>query len=550
MADVFISYSREDRELVESLAESLQTEGFSVWWDRDIGGGTEFARAIERELSAAKTVVVAWSTASIGSHWVRDEADYAREENKLLPLSLDGVLPPLGFRQLHALEFKGWDRNADHPAFAALLSSLGQDRSSAEAIAKTKKSTWAKPGVVVLPFTSLSTDREIEFLADGITEDVITALSTIQHISIAARSSSFAYKERSADIREIGQELGARYIIEGSVRKMGKRARVAARFVSVASGAQIWANKFDYVLEELRDDPDELVTQISGNVFAQLIAAESERAKTLPTDAMGIWEHCQLAASYFRRWDISLETMSRTLDALEREIATAPEYGLGHALLSWGCNAAIVNGAYESDQFEPLLEKAKEHLRIARTKAGDDLYCLTWIGASETFAGLHDRAAPRLERVLERNPANVEAWYMLCQAYAQGGRNAEARVALDRVSTIATEGGLSMFHRWYRGYVAYAAGDYEDALPDLTAQGRLTPSWAACHALTAISCFILGDEDEARKYVAKAKDTNPHLRPEKLAGIVTVQQDRDKGAREYAILEQLWREGSESTTQN
>jgi hypothetical protein len=100
LADVFISYSREDQELIQSLAESLQAEGFSVWWDRNIGGGAEFARAIERELSAAKTVLVAWSTASIGSHWVRDEADYARGEDKLLPLSLDGVPPPLGLGQM------------------------------------------------------------------------------------------------------------------------------------------------------------------------------------------------------------------------------------------------------------------------------------------------------------------------------------------------------------------------------------------------------------------------------------------------------------------
>jgi len=130
------------------------------------------------------------------------------------------------------------------------------------------------------------------------------------------------------------------------------------------------------------------VTQISGNVFSQLLTAESERAKRLPPDAMGIWEHCQLARSYFKRWEVSIETISRTLDNLERAIATAPEYALGHAILSWGCNTAIVNGAYEM------------------------------VGASETFAAMHDCAIPRLERVLERNPANVEAWYFLAQAYA------------------------------------------------------------------------------------------------------------------------------------
>lgn len=91
---------------------------------------------------------------------------------------------------------------------------------------------------------------------------------------------------------------------------------MAAQFVSADSGAQTWANKLDLVLAELYDDPDELVTQISGNVFAQLLTAGSERAKRLPPDTMGIWEHCQLAGGYFRHWEVSIETISRTLDAL------------------------------------------------------------------------------------------------------------------------------------------------------------------------------------------------------------------------------------------
>lgn len=132
------------------------------------------------------------------------------------------------------------------------------------------------------------------------------------------------------------------------------------------------------------------------------------------------------------------------------------------------------------------------------------------------------------------------------------GGGAEFASAIERELSAAKAvvAGLSGFHRWYSGYVSYAAGDYEDALPHLKAQGRLTPSWAACHALTAISCFILGDEDEARKYIAKAKDPNPHLRPDRLTGIVRTQQDRDKGAREYGILEQLWHEDSEPKTQS
>ena len=542
LADIFISYSREDRDLVQSLSEALQAAGFSSWWDRDIGGGAEFARAIERELDAAKTVIVAWSAASIGSHWVRDEADYAREEGKLLPLSLDGVLPPLGFRQLHALEFKGWNRDANHVAFVGLLNSLGTKASSPGPSAAPEKARWVKPSIAVLPFVNLSADKEVEFFADGLTEDVITSLSTNQHISIAARSSSFAYKNQSADVRELGKALGARYVVEGSVRKMGKRARVTAQFVRVESGAHIWANKFDPLLEDLYENPDDLVEQISGNVFAQLVSAEAERARKLPEDAMSVWEHCQRAVGDFGRMAASLSTTRQILVPLEKAVASAPEYCLAHALFSWACNAALVNGAYEDVEKATLFENAKKHLRIAQSGADGDLYCLTWVAASETFAGMHARAARRLEHVLHRNPASAEALFLLAQAYAYLGRHGEARDALDRAMTIAPEGGMARFHEWYLGFLGHLAGRYEEALPYIKARSVIDPTYGTCQAIAAIECFLLGDETEARKYTAKAKDPNPHLRPEKLFGLIATQHDREKGAREYAILEQLWAE--------
>ena len=131
MADIFISYARPDRDRIELLAANLEGSGFSVWWDRQIGGGAEFARTIEAELESASSVIVAWSEHSLDSHWVRDEADFARGQSKLLPLSLDGALPPLGFRQLHCIDFSGWDETTKHASFGELLTSLGGPTGSA-----------------------------------------------------------------------------------------------------------------------------------------------------------------------------------------------------------------------------------------------------------------------------------------------------------------------------------------------------------------------------------------------------------------------------------
>src|SRR5512138_411814 len=124
MADVFISYASEDRERAAQLASRLEQAGFTVWWDRHICGGSNFALEIEREIHAARSVVVAWSAAAYGSEWVRDEASYARDERKLVPLRLDQTMPPMGFRQWQTLDFSAWQGEADASCFVALLESV------------------------------------------------------------------------------------------------------------------------------------------------------------------------------------------------------------------------------------------------------------------------------------------------------------------------------------------------------------------------------------------------------------------------------------------
>lgn len=124
MADIFISYARPDREKIASLSAALEQAGWSVWWDRHIDGGSAFARAIETELDASKVVVVAWSQAALQSDWVKDEAATARDQGKLVPVSLDGAGAPLGFRQYHVIDLATWNGESSTPGFTDLLRSL------------------------------------------------------------------------------------------------------------------------------------------------------------------------------------------------------------------------------------------------------------------------------------------------------------------------------------------------------------------------------------------------------------------------------------------
>ena len=551
MADIFISYARPDRARVERLAEALQAANFSVWWDRQIGGGAEFSQTIETELRSAKTVIVAWSQHSLGSHWVRDEAEFARGQHKLLPIALDGVLPPLGFRQLHAVDFSRWDETGSDAAFGDLISALGvapgtgtqAPQSRGTLSARTAAQLARKPCIAVLPFANMSSDDEIEFLADGLTEDTITLLSSIRHLSVPARTSVFAFKGQSVDIRTVAETLGARYVVEGSVRKMGARVRVTVQLIAAEGGEHIWAKKFDLPLEELAESPDDLVEKIAGALFAQLTWAEAGRAENLPPEDLGAWECCQRTAMVISRVIGSMNTLRNCVTELNRVLAGEPDYALAHALLSWTCNAAIINGMYEDPELAGYIEGAKHHLRRARELAQDDLLTLIYIGASENFSGMQERALHTLERVLARNPSSAEAWYIICQVYAYLGRFEDALQAIDRASELAPEAGYSPLHSWYRGLAEFLAGDYEAAAPKLKQKAQDQPHYGYVNILCALCEDAFGQSDAAGKFIARAKEYNPQLRPEKVSGMILTQFDRDKGQREYANLQRLWGAG-------
>ena len=547
MADIFISYAREDRAAIEPLSLALEAVGLTVWWDRDIDGGAEFSALIEKELEAARTVIVAWSAHSISSHWVRDEADFARGEQKLLPISIDGSLPPLGFRQLHALEFKSWDEKASHSCFQGLLKSLGCKPEPAAPVAAapaTQRATKAgKPGVAVLPLVNMSTDPEIEFLADGMSEDMITMLSTSQHLHVAARTSTFAYKGQTTDIREVGAALGVRYVIEGSIRKLGPRARINIQLIDAETGAHCWAKKFDEALENLTAAPDEMQEQIVGALFTQLFAAEAERAVKAPPESLGAWEYCVRAAIAIGQGAGSLKTWTRIREELKRAVELEPDYALGHALLAWCSNAGAINGLYsDENELSEFVADARKHFARGRDLAGDDILAHTYLGGAENFAGMQERCVHRMEGVLKRNPANSEGWFVISMGYAYLSRFDAAADAIERAAKLAPEGGYAPMHEFYRGQIHYLKGDYAVARAYVESRLRDEPGNGYCAVLVAICAHESGDERAARAAIDKIHEHSPSFTPQKVAALILSQPDKEKAQRELALIEKLWAE--------
>lgn len=278
MGDVFLSYARADREMAERLAAEIEASGYSVWWDRHIDGCSEFAREIERRLEEARVVLVLWSKDGVASRWVRDEAGIGLEDGKLVATSLDGTPPPIGFKQIHAIDMTEDRGHADLlRALSHRLDSLSDPVEVPEE--KPKKSPvgmiaaiaalvllvgigawWFATGsdgpaeatqdeqrtaVAVLPFRSLSEDEEDRYFAEGVAEEILNRLGALSELRVTARSSSFRFADSDLQTSEMAAQLGVTHLVDGTVRRNGDNWRVTAQLVRAEDGSQLWNDTYD-----------------------------------------------------------------------------------------------------------------------------------------------------------------------------------------------------------------------------------------------------------------------------------------------------------------
>ena len=334
MADVFISYSRNDRDAVTGIAEAIEAAGYSVWWDRLIEGGSEFSADIEKELDAATVAVVIWSSHSRVSRWVKDEASSAADLGKIIPVSLDGDPAPMGFRQFQLVDFKDWDKSPNSPETESLVriiaGRLGEDApapnyapspvvtqsffknrrnqlligavilaafaglasvllsSAPERVAPSREIVTdldTQKSVAVLPFTTFTDNDENEFFALGLHDEVLTQLAKIADMRVISRTSVMSYRDSGKTIPEIAAELGVAMIMEGSVNRIGEKIRINVKLFDAAKEQLVWEDTADTVLavEDLFNLQTEITTNIARELGAVMTGAEQSAIATRPT---------------------------------------------------------------------------------------------------------------------------------------------------------------------------------------------------------------------------------------------------------------------------
>ena len=290
MARIFLSYAREDVDSAKQLAESVGRAGHEVWWDRHIQGGSRFTMEIDRALKDAEVVIVLWTDASVESAWVQDEAAEGRDSDRLVPVSLNGCRPPLGFRQFHTIELKDWKGEGEPLQMDELLGAIGKTAGTRPIAKPSEKPAEQQKAdqisICVLPFVNMSGDPEQEYFSDGITEDIITDLSKVSALLVIARNTAFTFKGKVMDVKDVARALDVTHVMEGSVRKAGDRVRITAQLIDSATGGHVWADRYDRDLTDIFAIQDEISKAIVAALRVKLLPAERKAIEARGTSSV------------------------------------------------------------------------------------------------------------------------------------------------------------------------------------------------------------------------------------------------------------------------
>jgi adenylate cyclase len=477
MADVFISYAREDAEAARRFADALETAGCSVWWDDALRSGEAFDESIERALREARAVVVLWSPRSVVSRWVRAEATQADRNHTLVPVTIEPCQRPIIFELTHTVDLSHWRGDTADKAWMALMADVRRLIDSQAppretqsipqpSIEQAQTARPSRPGVAILPFLNMSGDPEQEFFSDGVTEDIITDLGRVSGLSVASRNSAFSYKGRTVAPAQIARALKITHVLEGSVRKSGNRVRITAQLLEAATDTQIWAERYDRTLDDIFAIQDDISKAIVAALKVRLLPAEkaaieqrsttnseayelflmargfqrkgSERLKPViirickrvveldPGFAKG-WALMSFAESEISQRGIEGHSPETARAWAERAVAADPTVAEGHAALA----EAMQRGMLENEPVDDMLA-------TALTLDPDCFEAHAVAGAAAIGRRQFERAILHLERASELDPDAYWPAGMVVQAY-EGLGDAEATAAADRRALVRCE---------------------------------------------------------------------------------------------------------------
>ena len=366
-----------------------------------------------------------------------------------------------------------------------------------------------KPSIAVLPFQNMSGDLEQEYFADGIVEEIITALSRFKSLFVIARNSSFTYKGKAVDLKRVGREPGVRYLLEGSVRKATNRVRITAQLIDTSTGAHLWADRFDGAIEDVFELQDQVTTSVVGAITPTLERAEIGRAVLKPTDSLDAYDHYMRGIASAYQW--TSEATSEALRHYYKAIELDPKFALAYALATtcygWRkTNGWVTDTASEIAETKRLAERA---IQLGQ----HDAQVLCWSGAALAFVGGEvDTGVALIERALRLNPNLMDAWLssglirLMLRDWSLAVEHFAHAMRLSPFDPLL----FLMQQGTATGY--FFAGRYDEAAAWSAKSIGENPNYSLAWRITAASNAFLGRQEQAQKAIVRLRQIEPALR--------------------------------------
>jgi len=535
---VFVSYSRSDLDRARPVISLLEHAGLDVWWDGLLTGGDTYLPTTEAALEGADCVVVLWSEASVGSNWVRDEAQSGRDRRRLVPLSLDGTMPPLGFRQFQMIDLAHWNGKPGAPEADKVIQAVwGMSGEAAKAMPLERPATsvargprlsrrtlaiggtgiaalaalgaWRfgfLPGVsggrismAVLPFANLSGDAEQRWFSDGLSNELRAVLARNPHLRVSAPTTSSALGD--GDDFATANKLGVSNILRGSVQLADRVVRVSCEVVQASDGLVRWADSFDRQM----DDVFALQTEIAQTVALALVSeivgdAEARRSLTQQEDVGGT-DNVAAYEAYLRGqafYDLSagVETDRAALAQFDAAIAADPRYAAAHAMRATML-PAVANAISGKDEigrlYDDAIVSAKKAIELASDLARGHLA----LGYALANGRLDPKAAlPHYEKARELAPGDADVQRSVAAFYAYG---AKARLGAEIIADVIGLDPLNARAFRTAGYIAYLGRDFPLTIKRMQEALELNPKLASTSSMIGNAHYLTGDFANALK---------------------------------------------------
>ena len=482
--DVFLSYNREDQAVARRFADAFTAEGLEVWWDTALRSGEDYDAVTEAALRGAKAVVVLWSPRSVVSRWVRAEATIADRNKTLVPVTIEPCERPVMFELKQTADLSHWQGAADDKAWRAFLGDVlrfvgrevPSDRKLAATAALPTEAMRGRPGLAIAPFQCGSADAEF---ANDLADEAATVFSRYRY--------ALNFQPQSG---------GARYLLEGTLRRSGVRSRLSARLIEVQSGEQIWAERIDAD----GDDPfalqEDMANQLARKVVIAIELAESRWALSRPDDARGAYYGMIAGLHAFRTF--SVDSHRHALEIIEAALVGDREDPYLLTMAS-ACSSALLLLRVKVDR-DKLRLVAQEYSRRALLTGEDDPFVLGYLAwAGIQFGGDIAVLDAMSERGLSRNPGWSSAWGWSGQVKMAKG---DIELTIQRFEK-SLELEPRAQDRWgtfnMLGCAMVLNGQYEEALVPLIEALQLVPG-APYISLGLVAAYVHLDRlDEARE---------------------------------------------------